>query len=308
MPPTCPTAPACSPPGRTCAWRQRSGSRRTPCARSWAASSGASSPGRRRWMSGRRPAWRRWARGCRLPSARSRTSRPPRTARFADGIRPRRSRLPAWRARPRARTTRPRACSARSTGSPARRPTTTRATRRTARRSRCRRSPPRWSPERPGSICPERDNDAVPERRVIAHCDIDAFYASVELLRHPELADKPLIVAGTGPRSVVTTASYEARRFGVDSAMPAARARALCPQGVFIAPDHAAYREKSIEVWDLVRARIDRVQQVGIDEGYVDVTEFARPMRVLRELVAEIEARTGMVMSVGVGPSKLVAK
>src|SRR4051794_6845952 len=146
------------------------------------------------------------------------------------------------------------------------------------------------------------------ERRVVAHCDIDAFYASVELLRRPELAGKPLVVAGEGPRSVVTTASYEARTFGIDSAMPAARARVLCPHAVFIPPDHAAYREKSVEVWDLVRSRVEMVQQVGIDEGYLDVTEFAKPMRVLRELVAEIAERTGMTMSVGVGPSKLVAK
>ena len=104
-------------------------------------------------------------------------------------------------------------------------------------------------------------------RRVIAHCDIDAFYASVELLRHPEFVGKPLVVAHNGPRAVVTTASYEARRYGIDSAMPAARARALCPDAIFIEPDHAAYRAKSAEVWDLVRARIAVVQQVGIDEA-----------------------------------------
>src|SRR4051795_4326356 len=146
------------------------------------------------------------------------------------------------------------------------------------------------------------------ERRVVAHCDIDAFYASVELLRRPELAGKPLVVAGDGPRAVVTTASYEARKFGIDSAMPAARARTLCPHAIFIPPDHAAYREKSVEVWDLVRSRVEMVQQVGIDEGYLEVTAFDKPMRVLRELVAEIHERTGMTMSVGVGPSKLVAK
>jgi DNA polymerase-4 len=145
-------------------------------------------------------------------------------------------------------------------------------------------------------------------RRVIAHCDIDAFYASVELLRRPELRGKPLVVAGLGPRSVVTTASYEARAFGIDSAMPAARARALCPDAVFIEPDHAAYREKSTEVWDLVRARVPVVQQVGIDEAYLDVTAFERPLQALRALVAETHERTGMFVSVGVGPSRLVAK
>jgi DNA polymerase-4 len=145
-------------------------------------------------------------------------------------------------------------------------------------------------------------------RRVIAHCDIDAFYASVELLRHPELKGKPLVVAGSGPRSVVTTASYEARAFGIDSAMPAARARALCPQAIFIEPDHSAYRAKSADVWDLVRARVPVVQQVGIDEAYLDVTEFEKPLAVLRELVAAVQERTGMFVSVGIGPSRLVAK
>jgi DNA polymerase-4 len=145
-------------------------------------------------------------------------------------------------------------------------------------------------------------------RRYIAHCDIDAFYASVELLRRPELRGRALVVAGSGPRAVVTTASYEARRFGIDSAMPAARARALCPDAIFLAPDFTAYRAKSGEVWELVRARVPRVQQVGIDEAYLDVTEVERPMRALRELVAEIRERTGLVMSVGVGPSRLVAK
>src|SRR3954462_11920102 len=93
----------------------------------------------------------------------------------------------------------------------------------------------------------------VAERRVIAHCDIDAFYASVELLKRPELRGKPLVVAGTGPRSVVTTASYEARKFGIDSAMPAARARTLCPHAVFLPPDFTSYRAKSREVWALVQ-------------------------------------------------------
>ena len=146
------------------------------------------------------------------------------------------------------------------------------------------------------------------ERRVIAHCDIDAFYASVELLRRPELRGLPLVVAGTGPRSVVTTASYEARQYGIDSAMPAARARALCPQAVFVAPDFTAYREKSKQVWDIVRERVERIQQVGIDEAYLEVTSAPKPLRALRELVATVREQTGMVMSVGVGPSRLVAK
>ncbi len=146
------------------------------------------------------------------------------------------------------------------------------------------------------------------ERRVVAHCDIDAFYASVELRRRPELRGRPLVVAGTGPRAVVTTASYEARRFGVDSAMPAARARVLCPDAVFLTPDFTAYRATSMEVWDLVRSRVDRVQQVGIDEAYLDVSALERPLGALRELVADVREATGMTVSVGVGPSRLVAK
>src|SRR5271169_1610538 len=111
---------------------------------------------------------------------------------------------------------------------------------------------------------------AVTARRVIAHLDIDAFYASVELRRRPELRGLPVIVAGSGPRAVVTTASYEARRFGVDSAMPAARARALCPDAVVVAPDFEAYRRTSADVWALVRERAKIVQQTGIDEAYLD--------------------------------------
>src|SRR3954467_1640791 len=90
-------------------------------------------------------------------------------------------------------------------------------------------------------------------KRVIAHLDCDAFYATVELARRPELRGKPLIVAGSGPRAVVTTASYEARKFGVGSAMPASQARRLCPQAVVIPPDFTAYREKSREGWGLGR-------------------------------------------------------
>jgi DNA polymerase-4 len=153
--------------------------------------------------------------------------------------------------------------------------------------------------------------EAVPEggaKRVIAHLDVDAFYASVELLRHPELAGKPVVVSGTGPRAVVTTASYEARKFGIDSAMSAARARRLCPHAVFIRPDFDAYREKSRTLWELVRSRVDRVQSMGLDEAYVDLTGVPKPMRVLREIVADARAATGLVVSVGVGPSRLVAK
>jgi DNA polymerase-4 len=148
----------------------------------------------------------------------------------------------------------------------------------------------------------------VPPKRVIAHLDCDAFYATVELLRRPELAGKPVIVAGSGPRAVVTTASYEAREFGVGSAMPASRARRLCPDAIVIPPDFTAYRETSGKVWEVVGERLDRVQQLGLDEAYAELTGVEKPLRVLREVVAAVKEATGIVVSVGVGPSRLIAK
>src|ERR671926_1123268 len=109
-------------------------------------------------------------------------------------------------------------------------------------------------------------------RRVIAHVDMDAFYVSVELQRRPDLRGLPVVVAGTGPRAVVTTASYEARKFGVGSAIPASQARRLCPTAIVIPPDFTAYREKSREVWALVRERLHAVQSIGLDEAYADLT------------------------------------
>jgi DNA polymerase IV len=144
--------------------------------------------------------------------------------------------------------------------------------------------------------------------RCVAHLDMDAFYVSVELRRRPELRGRPVIVAGTGPRSVVTTASYEARRFGVGSAMPAARARRLCPQGVFLAPDFAYYREASRQVMSTVRAAVETVEVVGLDEAYLELTGLAEPSAAMRGLVAEIERTTGLGCSIGIGPNKLVAK
>jgi DNA polymerase-4 len=142
----------------------------------------------------------------------------------------------------------------------------------------------------------------------VAHLDMDAFYVSVELRRRPELRGRPVIVAGTGPRSVVTTASYEARRFGVGSALPAARARRLCPQGVFLPPDFAYYREASREVMDIVRSHVEVVEIVGLDEAYLELTGLPAPAAAMRGIRAEIERATGLSCSIGIGPSKLVAK
>jgi DNA polymerase-4 len=143
---------------------------------------------------------------------------------------------------------------------------------------------------------------------VYAHVDMDAFYVSVELQRRPELKGMPVVVAGSGPRAVVTTASYEARRFGVFSATPAERARRLCPQAVFIAPDFDHYRARSREVMRTLREHVERVEVVGLDEAYLDLSEFERPRAAARRVKAAVTESTGLGCSIGIGPSKLVAK
>jgi DNA polymerase-4 len=144
--------------------------------------------------------------------------------------------------------------------------------------------------------------------RCIAHLDMDAFYVSVELRRRPELRGRPVIVAGTGPRAVVTTASYEARRYGVGSAMPAARARRLCPDGVYLPPDFPYYREASAQVMELVRASAPAIEVIGLDEAYLDLTGLPAPKAQMRSLAIAIDRHTGLGCSIGIGPSKLVAK
>ena len=148
---------------------------------------------------------------------------------------------------------------------------------------------------------------ADPDLRV-AHLDADAFYVSIELRRHPELRGLPVIVAGSGPRAVVTTASYEARRFGVGSAMPASRARRLCPQAVVLPPDFTTYRAVSKQVMDIVRAHVERVEVVGLDEAYLDLEGLFSPRAAMRRLIADIKAATQLTCSVGIGPNRLVAK
>jgi DNA polymerase-4 len=144
--------------------------------------------------------------------------------------------------------------------------------------------------------------------RCVAHLDMDAFYVSVELRRRPELRGRPVIVAGSGPRAVVTTASYEARRFGVGSAIPASRARRLCPDGVFLTPDFAYYRSASREVMEIVRSHIEVVETIGLDEVYLELSGMPAPHASMRRIGAEIERATGLACSVGIGPNKLIAK
>src|SRR4051794_35660778 len=148
----------------------------------------------------------------------------------------------------------------------------------------------------------------VMSRRVIGHVDMDAFYVSVELQSRPELVGLPVVVAGSGPRAVVTTASYEARKFGVYSATSAAVARRRCPQAVFIPPDPEKYRARSREVMAVLRAHIERVEVVGLDEAYLDLTEIERPKAAARRVKEAVRAETGLTCSIGIGPNKLVAK
>ena len=137
---------------------------------------------------------------------------------------------------------------------------------------------------------------------------MDAFYVAVELLRHPELRGKPVIVAGTGPRAVVTTASYEARPYGVGSAMPVAHAKRRCPDLVHLPVDMTHYRERSQEVMALVDDLGVQTEQVSLDEVYLDLSELPDPVARMSALVAGIRDRLRLDASVGIGPNKLVAK
>ncbi len=138
---------------------------------------------------------------------------------------------------------------------------------------------------------------------------MDAFYASVELRRRPELKGKPVVVCGSGPRAVVTTASYEARKLaGIHSAMPAAVARRRLPDAVYIQPDFAAYREASGQVMAILRRNAETVEVVGLDEAYVDLTGLFSPKSTMRRIAAEIRAETGLGCSIGISENRLLAK
>jgi DNA polymerase IV len=138
---------------------------------------------------------------------------------------------------------------------------------------------------------------------------MDAFYASVELRRRPELKGKPVVVCGSGPRAVVTTASYEARELaGIHSAMPAAVARRRLPDAVYLQPDFTAYREASGEVMAILRANAETVEVVGLDEAYIDLTGLFSPKSTMRRIAAQIRAETGLSCSVGISESRMLAK
>jgi DNA polymerase-4 len=145
--------------------------------------------------------------------------------------------------------------------------------------------------------------------RTVAHLDMDAFYASVELRRRPELKGKPVVVCGSGPRAVVTTASYEARKLaGIHSAMPAEIARRRLPDAVYLKPDFTAYREASVQVMAVLRRNAETVEVVGLDEAYIDLTGLFSPKATMRRIASEIKEETGLTCSVGISENRMLAK
>jgi DNA polymerase-4 len=143
---------------------------------------------------------------------------------------------------------------------------------------------------------------------VIAHLDLDAFFAAVELHRNPSLRGRPVVVGGNPDgRGVVATASYEARRFGIRSAMSSAEARRRCPEVIFIRPDHRTYREWSVRMWSLVQEMAPVVEQVGIDEGYL-VLPDGDPREQAELIQLAVRARMRLSCSLGVATCKVVAK
>jgi DNA polymerase-4 len=146
----------------------------------------------------------------------------------------------------------------------------------------------------------------------IIHVDMDAFFAAVEQHDNPELVGKPVIVGGLGRRGVVATASYEAREFGVHSAMPMSRARKACLEGIFVEPRFKRYKEISDKIRSIFRSYTPLVEPMSFDEAFLDVTEslkqFGSAIKVAEEIKSRILQETGLICSVGIAPNKFLAK
>jgi DNA polymerase IV len=151
----------------------------------------------------------------------------------------------------------------------------------------------------------------MPTRKIV-HIDMDAFYASVEQRDDPQLRGKPVVVAWRGSRSVVCAASYEARKFGVRSAMPASRAERLCPNAVFLPPDFPRYRAVSRQVRQIFTRHTDLIEPLSLDEAYLDVSENKTGLptapQVARTIHDQIRTELNLTASAGVAPNKFLAK
>jgi DNA polymerase-4 len=155
--------------------------------------------------------------------------------------------------------------------------------------------------------------EPIAKLRKIIHVDMDAFFAAVEQRDHPELQGQPVIVGGDpAGRGVVATCSYEARRFGIHSAMTAARARSLCPQAIFLRPRMEAYRKASRQVMDILQRYTPLVEPLSLDEAFLDVTaataDGVLAVQIAREIRSCIQQETGLTASAGVSYNKLLAK
>jgi len=148
--------------------------------------------------------------------------------------------------------------------------------------------------------------------RRILHVDMDAFFAAVEQMRHPELVGKPVIIGGAGDptmRGVVSTASYEARKYGIHSAMPLQRAYRLCPEAIFLPVDYDEYMRVSEKIKDILRSFTPLIENVGIDEAFLDITDIdMESEEVAKKIKERIKKEVGLTCSIGIGPNKLIAK
>jgi DNA polymerase IV len=148
--------------------------------------------------------------------------------------------------------------------------------------------------------------------RKIVHVDMDAFYASVEQRDDPSLLGKPVVVAWPGKRSVVCAASYEARRYGIRSALPALTAERLCPEAIFVKPDFVRYKAVSLAVREIFQRHTEKIEPLSLDEAYLDVTEnktgLPTATRVAKTIREEIQSELNLTASAGVAPNKFLAK